>query len=83
MATSPTWQLQEAKARLSELVQKALDEGPQMITRRGKASVVVIDAEELRRLQRPNSDFVDFLRIAPEIDLEIDRQRDSGRMLDL
>ncbi|MDA8411911.1 MAG: type II toxin-antitoxin system Phd/YefM family antitoxin [Treponema sp.] len=83
MASSPVWQLQEAKARLSELVQRALDEGPQTITRRGKASVVVIDAEELGRLQRPRGDFVVFLRSAPALDLEIVRQRDTGRTVDL
>ena len=35
------WQLQEAKAKFSELVQKAIDEGPQTVTRHGKDAVVV------------------------------------------
>ena len=83
MATSSIWQLQDAKARLSELVQKTIDEGPQTISRRGKASVLVISVEELRRLRRQGNDLVAFLRTAPEIELAIERQRDTGRAVDL
>jgi prevent-host-death family protein len=35
-----SWQVQEAKQRFSELVQRALDEGPQVVTRRGKEAVL-------------------------------------------
>ena len=42
------WQLQEAKAKFSELVQKAIDEGPQTVTRHGKDAVVVLSAEAVR-----------------------------------
>lgn len=44
-----TWQLQTAKNQFSELVQKALDEGPQMITRYGKPAAVVISFETYRK----------------------------------
>jgi antitoxin Phd len=44
------WQLQDVKQRFSELVQHVLDEGPQTVTRRGKEAVVVIAADEYRRL---------------------------------
>ena len=40
------WQLQEAKAKFSELVQKAIEEGPQTVTRHGKEAVVILSAEE-------------------------------------
>jgi antitoxin Phd len=40
------WQLQTAKARFSQLVQKAIDEGPQTVSRHGKKAVVVLSIEE-------------------------------------
>jgi len=51
-----TWQLQDAKAKLSELVDKAEKEGAQVITRRGVETVVVLPYKEWKRLsssQRP------------------------------
>lgn len=44
------WQLQEAKSRFSELVECALNEGPQLVTRRGSDAVVLLAAPEYRRL---------------------------------
>jgi antitoxin Phd len=46
-----TWQLQEAKSHFSELVDRSLREGPQLVTRRGVEAVVVIAAPEYRRLR--------------------------------
>lgn len=43
------WQLQEAKARFSEVVEASLREGPQWITRRGKETAVLVSAEQWRR----------------------------------
>lgn len=45
-----TWQLQEAKSRFSELVERSLHAGPQMVTRRGHDSVVVLSAKDYQRL---------------------------------
>ncbi|MHB8619500.1 MAG: type II toxin-antitoxin system Phd/YefM family antitoxin, partial [Chloroflexota bacterium] len=45
-----SWQLQEAKQRFSQLVQRTLDEGPQVVTRRGEEVVVLISATEFQRL---------------------------------
>ena len=45
------WQLQEAKAKFSQLVQKALDEGPQTVTRHGKEVAVLVSAEDYKKLQ--------------------------------
>lgn len=83
MADSPMWQLQEAKARFSELVQKTLDDGPRVITRRGKPSVVMVSDEEYTRFKRKGTDFISFLRSAPRADLVIDRSKEGGRALDL
>ena len=44
------WQLQDAKARFSELINETLEKGPQMVTRRGIDTAVVVSAEEWRRL---------------------------------
>jgi len=83
MSDSSTWQLQDAKARFSELVQKTLDEDPQVITRRGKRSVVMVADEEFARLKRKGIDFVTFLRSAPRVDLAIDRSKEGGRSVEL
>jgi antitoxin Phd len=52
-----TWQLQEAKARFSEFLDAAIEQGPQVVTRRGVEAAVLVPIEEWRRLQnakRPN-----------------------------
>jgi prevent-host-death family protein len=61
-----SWQLQEAKQRFSELVRRALEEGPQTVTRHGEEVVVVVPAEEFRRLTGDKPDFKEFLMSAPE-----------------
>lgn len=80
-----SWQLQVAKNRLSELVDRAIDEGPQVITRRGAEAVVVVAIEEFRRLRRPENDLVDFFRSSPlaEADLDLERDPDDGREVEL
>jgi prevent-host-death family protein len=47
-----TWQVQDAKARFSELLDASLKEGPQVVTRRGVEAAVLVPIEEWRRLQR-------------------------------
>ena len=46
------WQLQEAKARFSEVVDASLRQGPQLITRRGQETAVLVSVEEWRRLKQ-------------------------------
>ena len=48
--TLPTWKLEDAKARFSELVRRARDAGPQRVTVRGQDAVVVLSAAEYARL---------------------------------
>ena len=45
-----SWPMQDAKARFSELLEKCLTEGPQMVTRRGAETAVLLPASEWRRL---------------------------------
>ena len=46
------WQVQEARARFSELLEASLAEGPQIVTRRGKATAVLVPIEQWRKLER-------------------------------
>ena len=82
-----TWQVQDAKQRFSELVQRALDEGPQLVTRRGKLAVVVVAADVYERLAgaTSRSDFKSFLSSGPDFTLlELDAStRDMPRPVDL
>ena len=60
-----TWQLQEAKSKFSEVVKRALKEGPQGITVRGEPVAVVISREEYTRLTHPKPGFLAFMRSSP------------------
>ena len=77
------WQVQEAKARLSELVDRARSEGPQVIARHGKESAVVLSIEEYRRLLAERPDFNAWLLSAPKVNLRIRRRKDRSRQLPL
>lgn len=78
----PQWQLQTAKSRLSELLQKASQQGPQEITVHGKAKAVVLSIEDYRRLTAAPSgqpqNFVDFLRASPFVGLDLEFERDQS-----
>jgi antitoxin Phd len=77
------WQLQTAKQRFSELVERALHEGPQIVTRRGREVAVVVGIDEYRRLRDGEPDFKRFLLEGPRFDdLEIERSQDTGREID-
>lgn len=79
-----SWQLQEAKNRLSEVVRAAKSKGPQVITVRGKEEVAVVSIEEFRRLKRrPRSARKSWWDTAPKAELVIERSRDTGRDVDL
>ncbi|GIW52046.1 MAG: antitoxin [Gemmatimonadales bacterium] len=70
------WQLQEAKARLSELVKSSQREGPQEITVRGEPAVVVVSKADYDRLRRRRPSFIDFLRRSPLVGLKLEVERD-------
>jgi len=72
-----TWQLQEAKARLSEVIKHAAKEGPQSITMRGEPTAVVISKTEYERLKHPKKSFVDFMRKSPLYGVAIDLKREQ------
>jgi antitoxin Phd len=77
-----SWNLQDAKARFSELVRRARTEGPQRVTVRGHEAVVVISADEMERVLRPASEakpFVAFMESLGVDGLDLTRDRDTGR----
>ncbi len=80
-----TWQLQVAKNRLSEVVDRAIDQGPQIITRRGSEAAVVLSIDEFRRMRRPETSLVEFFRTSPlaEGELDLERDQDPGREIEL
>ncbi len=79
------WQVQEAKARFSDLLRDAVRSGPQEITVRGHATAVVLSTVEYERLTTQKPSLVEFLRASPlaGIDLDIERDRSPGRAIDL
>lgn len=79
-----TWQVQTAKQRFSELVERAVNEGPQIVTKHGRETVVVLDIAEYRRLRGEPMNFKEFLLSIPKgDDLDIERSKDPPREIDL
>ena len=72
------WPLQDAKNRLSELVDTALRDGAQTITRHGKPVAVLVSAETYARLQ-PREKLADILRDCPAKGWEFERDRSPAR----
>ena len=72
-----TWQLQEAKNKFSNLVERAQKEGPQVVTKHGKEAVVVLSADDYRKLTRPEINLHQFLRKSPFAGLDLDLSRDK------
>jgi prevent-host-death family protein len=79
------WQLQEAKNRLSQVVDLALHDGPQTITLRGKPSAVVVSFDEYRKLTLPRTGLSQFFRQSPlhAIELDFSRSDDLSREVEL
>jgi prevent-host-death family protein len=71
------WLLQDAKARFSELVRKVRSEGPQHVTVHGRDEVVVIAAEDFRRLQGSPTGraLIDALQSSPYRDIDLEPER--------
>jgi len=82
-----SWTVAQAKAKLSEVIDKARHHGPQAITRNGKSAVVVIDAAQWERMQKRErqGSFADFLLASPlrGSGLEVTRLSGGIREIDL
>lgn len=67
------WQLREAESRFIELVDRAVSDGPQVVTHGGKRVVVVVSCDDYKRKELRDESLVDFLRNSPLWGLELDR----------
>ncbi len=79
------WKLQDAKSRFSELFDRALTEGAQVVSRRGKQKVVVIAKEEYDRLTQPRESLSQFLLKSPLAgsELNLERGQDTPRSVEI
>ncbi|MDP1827252.1 MAG: type II toxin-antitoxin system prevent-host-death family antitoxin [Archangium sp.] len=82
-----TWTFQDAKARLSEVARRARSEGPQRVTVRGRAALVVLSEEDFTRLSRRRRlrPLAELYRASPVagIPFDVRRSRDTGRKVSL
>ena len=77
------WQVAEAKNKFSEVLDRASDEGPQIVTRR-KKRYVVMEEEEYKRRTAQKLGFLDYWRSGPSFEgVEIERDKSPMRDLDL
>jgi prevent-host-death family protein len=79
------WQLQDAKNKFSEVVERALAQGVQIVTRRGKNAVVVMPFAEYEKLTHQNGSLSQFLLSSPWAgsELSIDRDKDLPRDIEI
>lgn len=80
-----TWTVANAKARFSELIDKAKSEGPQTVTRNGKPAAVLVSVEEWERKTAPKGTLLEFLQNSPlrGTDLDLSRLTDQPRDIEL
>lgn len=83
------WKLQDAKNRLSEVINLAMTKGPQTVTRHGKPVAVIVSLEEYRRTKKPKQSFLEFMQNSPLAEaiasgeLDLTRSMDPERKIDL
>jgi prevent-host-death family protein len=73
------WKVAEAKAKLSEVIERAEKEGPQRITRHGEEAVVVVSAEEWARKAKRKGNLAEFFAESPLRGAELAVRRKKGR----
>jgi antitoxin Phd len=73
-----TWQLQEAKNKLSRVVENAISSGPQIITRRGEEVVIVLSYAEYKRMVASRQKLSEFFRESPLVGIDLDLSRDKS-----
>jgi prevent-host-death family protein len=76
-----TWTVAEAKARFSEVLDRAAKQGPQTVTRHGRTAAVVVAAEEWERKTRRRGSLAEFLADSPlrGSTLKVTRRKDRPR----
>lgn len=79
------WQLQDAKSKFSEMIDQALANGVQIVTRRGQKTVVVMPFDEYQRLTKQSDSLAQFLLASPLAgsDLTIERDKSTPRSIEI
>jgi prevent-host-death family protein len=72
------WQIQEAKNKLSEVLDEAIKHGPQIITKRGVETVIVLSYAEYRKVMLNKKKLSDFFRESPLAEVDLDLRRDKS-----
>ena len=80
-----TWTIAEAKAKFSEVIERARARGPQVITRHGHTTAVIVSADEWERKTKRSGNLAEFLAASPlrESGLKIKRKKDRPREVNL
>lgn len=73
-----TWQVQEAKNKFSEMLDAALKRGPQIITRRGEKTAIVLSYAQYRRMQSKQMKVAEFFLKSPLVGSELELKRDKS-----
>ncbi len=83
--STAVWSVADAKARLSEVIDRALRQGPQAITRNGRPAVVVVSSEEWARKTGRKGTLAEFFAASPlpGAGIEIERLQDGARKVEL
>ena len=77
-----TWQLQEAKNKLSRVVENAVNSGPQIITKHGVEVVIVISCAEYQKMMASRGSLSAFFRGSPLVGADLDLARDISNIRD-
>lgn len=82
---SQNWTVAEAKAKFSEVIDRAMSEGPQTVTRKGRKAAVIVGAEEWERKTRRIGNLAEFFASSPlrGSGLKIRRNKERPRKPDL
>ena len=78
--STDTWTVAEAKAKFSEVIDKAESDGPQTITRNGRTTAVVVSAEEWERKTKRKGSLADFFAGSPLRGSGVRMTRVRGRL---
>jgi len=73
------WQIQDAKNKLSELIARAIKQGPQLITKHGEKTVVVISYTEYEKLRKSQGKLSEFFRASPLAGVDLKRDKSLPR----
>lgn len=73
------WQIQDAKNKLSEVIARALKQGPQLITRHGEKTVVVVAYKEYEKLRKSQGKLSEFFKASPLAGVDLTRDKSLPR----